>query len=297
MYPTEEHFVGRILITLAVATAAAATLVGGGVAAQSAGFDLRLAAKNLQPLTGARYEVWVVYGSKKLSTGTFSIASDGQISGRLASPRDPAKADAIVVTIEPRPDRDRGPSGIVVLSGKPRAGGTALSFPQSLRGISGTYLLATPTDEDGTNETAGIWFLTPDLRASLRLPDAPAGWAWEGWGVTQQTPLTTGRFSKVTGADRSAPFSGPKGAPAFPGEDFLQRLPETVSPSVNLADGSSLVVISLEPELKGKDPTGSAPFSIKPLVGKVPAGAKDHKSYSLRRDLSGLPSGRVTFAK
>lgn len=284
----------RTVAVLAGACLVAAVATGAVSARGSAG-DVRLSAKNLPRLQGAVYELWTIYGNDKLSAGKFNVDARGRVAGRLRSVRDPRQADMLAVTIEPRRDRDPKPTATVILAGRPTASGARLSFPIDLRRLSGTFLLATPTDDDNTDETAGIWFLTPSMQASLRIPAAPAGWAWEGWGVTQRKPLTTGRFAKAAGADRSAPFSGPRPAPPFPGEDFLRRLPSGVSTPVNLADGSSMVVLTLEPDIGGKDPTGAAPFAIKPLVGEVPAQAPDHRSLSLRRDLSLLPTGRATF--
>jgi hypothetical protein len=283
-----------IVALAGVACVGAAVLAGTVVAGGSAN-DIRLSAKNLPRLQGASYELWAIYGDRKLSAGKFNVAANGAPTGRLSSPRDPAEADMLAVTIEPKGDRNKAPSATVILAGQPTAAGARLSFPVDLRRIGGTYLLATPTDDDDSNETAGIWFLTPTMRASLRIPAAPAGWAWEGWGVAQGTPISTGLFSKAGGADASARYSGPKPGPAFPGEDFLRRLPRGVSAPADLADGSSMVVLTLEPSLAGKDPTGAGPFSIKPLVGKVPSGATDHRSLALRRDLSGLPSGSARF--
>jgi anti-sigma-K factor RskA len=272
-----------------------AAAVAGAVSARSSVSDVRLAAKNLPRLQGARYELWIIYGNTKLSAGKFNVDASGKVAGRLRSARDPGRADMLAVTIEPRGDRDPKPSATVILAGRPSGNGARLAFPIDLRRLSGSFLLATPTDDDNSDETAGIWFLTPSMQASLRLPTTPAGWAWEGWGVTQETPLTTGRFVKAAGADRAAPFSGPKPGPPFPGEDFLQRLPSGISAPADLADGTSMVVLTLEPDLAGKDPTGPAPFSIKPLVGTVPAQAQDHRSLPLRRDLTGLPTGRASF--
>lgn len=287
----------RRLATLLGAGAAAAVV---GVAANAgastaAGFPLRLSATNLPQLTGARYEAWVVFGTQKVSAGKFDVTAKGAIRGRLASPRDPAQADVIAISIEPRADRDRGPSSTIILAGAPKGRTATLAFLLDIRKIGGTYLLATPSDDDATNEAAGIWFSTTTGKASLKLPAAPAGWAWEGWGVAQGTPLSTGRFTKATLADRSARFSGPNPVPALPGEDFVKGLPDTLAAPLNLAAGNSLVVISLEPDHQGKDPTGPAPFAIKPLVGKVPVGLKDHVSRSLTRDVSGLPRGSVRF--
>ncbi|MBI2237979.1 MAG: hypothetical protein HYU54_05565 [Actinobacteria bacterium] len=266
-------------------------------------YQIRLSVANLSPLTGAFYEVWAVYGSRKISAGGFNVDADGNLvdgfghAARFFSPRDPASADAIVVTIEPHPDPDPAPSGIAVLAGAPGTDRASLRFPVRLGRAAGSFILATPTDAVSTDETAGIWFLDPDAGPgpSLDLPALPAGWVWEGWGVTQGTPLSTGRFTSASGADGSSAFSGPNPGPPFPGEDFLQSLPAGVSTPVDLADGSSLAVITIEPDLEGVDPTGAGPFSVKPLIAMIEAGAADHESIELERDLSTVPRGSATF--
>jgi hypothetical protein len=210
---------------------------------------------------------------------------------------EPAIAEAVVVTIEPLRDPDPAPSGIVVLTGEAGEQDARLSFPVDLNSVAGSFVLATPTDSDASNEAAGIWFLDPagGPGPSLTLPDLPAGWVWEGWGVTQGAPLTTGRFSSASDADLTAPFSGPVAAPPFPGEDFLQNLPAGVTAPVNLANGSSMAVISIEPDLKGVDPTGEGPFAVKPLKAAIPAGVADHQPVVFALDLSEVPSGVARF--
>jgi hypothetical protein len=294
----------RTFLALAAAGSVAALAASSGAAGTEANFPLRLSLQKLAPLGGSHYEVWVVDGERKLSAGKFNVTSAGKLvttAGRpasFASPIDPARADAIASTIERSPDPSRMPTKVVVLAGKPGGDRAKLSFPIQLRRISGSFILATPTDDDSTNEAAGVWFLrvAGGMKPSLVLPRLPAaGWVWEGWGVTQKTPLTSGRFRSAAGADLASPFSGPKAGPAFPGEDFVRNLPAAVSAPVSLNDGSSMIVITLEPDLRGKDPTGSAPFSIKPLVGTIAAGARDHASIRLRRDLSTVPTGTARF--
>jgi hypothetical protein len=262
---------------------------------------VQLTASKLAPLSGSLYEVWVVEGPDKHSAGTFNVGANGELEddGQPASFRsvvEPATADALVVTIEPVPDPDPAPSGIVVLMGEPGEQVARLSFPVDLSSVAGSLVLATPTDSDASNEAAGIWFLDPaGPGPSLRLPELPVGWIWEGWGVTHGVPLTTGRFSSASEADLSAPFSGPVAAPPFPGEDFLENLPAGVTSPVNLADGSSMAVISIEPDLEGVDPTGEDPFAVKPLKGAIPAGVADHQPVVLTLDLSEVPSGVARF--
>jgi hypothetical protein len=285
----------------AVAAALAAVLIGLVPASAQAGapkHPLAIAAKDLPRLTGALYEAWVITGDRKLSAGVFNVRERRHRNVvLLRSPIDPARADMIVVTIEPVPDPDPGPSSVAILVGKPGRHVAALRFPSDLSEAAGTYLLATPTDDDPANETGGVWFVDPAAGPgpSLKLPQPPAGWVFEGWGVTQGTPLTTGRFTNVAGSDLASPFSGPNPGPPFPGEDFLTGLPAGVTPPVNLADGGSMVVVTLEPDIGGVDPTGDGPFSIKPLVASVPAGASPGTSMQLRRDLSTVPRGVALF--
>jgi hypothetical protein len=295
---------GRTFLVLATACVAGALVASSGAARVQSNFPVHLSTQKLAPLQGSVYEVWVIDGRRKLSAGKFNVNAAGKLvtpAGRppsIVSSVDPSRADAIAVTIEPSPDASRAPSTIVVLMGKPGAQTAKLRFPVNLGHVSGSFLLATPTDADTTNETAGVWFLrvAGGMKPSLNLPQLPAaGWVWEGWGVTQETPLTTGRFTSARGADRSAPFSGPKAGPAFPGEDFLRNLPAGVSAPASLSDGSSMIVLTLEPDLRGKDPTGKRPFSIKPLVGAILAGTGDHTSIRLRRDLSTVPSATARF--
>ncbi|MDR6223506.1 hypothetical protein [Methanococcoides alaskense] len=47
--------------------------------------------------------------------------------------------------------------------------------------------------------------------------------------------------------------------------------------------------------MNGVDPTGEAPFQIKPLVGEVPAGAADHLNYQMGLNLDSVPSGTATI--
>lgn len=293
----------HILVATAVALAAIALAATASASHLPRPYELRLGAQNLAPLTGAFYEVWVVDGKRKLSAGSFSVSASGALvdgvghAARFFSPANPADADAVVVTIEPSPDPSPAPSGIVILSGSPGKHRAALRFPVDLRSLAGSFILATPTDDDSSDETAGLWFLDPAAGpgASLALPALPSGWVWEGWGVTQGTPLSTGRFTSAAGADGARPFSGPIAGPPFPGEDFLTSLPSGVTAPVSLADGSSLAVVTIEPDLGGVDPTGAGPFSIKPLLAQIAAGQADHQSVDLARDLSGVPRGVARF--
>jgi hypothetical protein len=296
---------GRVLAAVAAGALAVGLLVAPAAASPSRPYRLDIAVEGLEPLSGAFYEVWVVVGERKISAGSFNVDADGDLvdgfghEARFVSTRNPATADAIVITIEPLPDTDPGPSGIVLLAGAPKEkkATAKLRFPVKFGTASGSFILATPTDADAGNETSGVWFLDPDAGPgpSLSLPTLPSGWIYEGWGVTQGTPISTGRFMSSSGADDAATFSGPLAGPPFPGEDFLANLPAGVSAPVDLADGASMVVLSVEPYLDGVDPTGPAPFAIKPLLMPIPVGQASHTSVVLGLDTSSVPTGRASF--
>lgn len=258
-----------------------------------AGHELVLSFENLEPLPSGAYEGWAVFGDETVSTGTFSVEDDLTFS----VDRDLRAADRIVVTVEPANDMDPAPSGVAILTGTVGDDGTAsLSFPADFGDAGGSYILATPTNGAGTAETAGVWFLEPpEPTASLTLPELPEGWVYEGWAVTQGTPVSTGRFRRPDEPDDFDGHSGGMQAPPFPGEDLLRNAPMGVSFPADLADGESRIVVSVEPDVDGADPTGEAPFQIKPLVGDVPAGVEDHRSYDLERTEGTVPSGTATI--
>jgi len=74
----------------------------------------------------------------------------------------------------------------------------------------------------------------------------------------------------------------------------LVNAPEGIIFPLNLADGESLGVISVEPDANGVDITGDAPFSIKPLVGEIPEGT-DRVTYDLSLNLGSVPTGSAVL--
>jgi len=253
------------------------------------GNTLTLSFTNLEPLAQGHYEGWAIFGEEKVSTGKFDLGD----SLTFRSSRDLSAADKIVITIEADGDTDSVPSGVVILAGDISGDTTNLAFPVDLSGISGNYILATPTNDPTALETSGVWFLKlpPPPTAGLVLPDLGTGWTYEGWAVNQGTPLSTGKFSTPSGSDEFNGYSGTGDAPPFPGEDYLVNAPAGITFPLDLADGNSKVVVSIEPDINGVDPTGDAPFQIKPLVADVPAGTADHVNQNMDLNLGSIPSG------
>jgi len=245
------------------------------------------------------YEGWLIVNGKAISAGIFNVNESGALSQTSfpINSADLSNAAAYVLTIEPSPDNDPAPSNVHILAGDFSGSKATLSVGHSsalgsdFSSSTGSYILATPTDGADSNEKSGVWWLDPSggPGAGLSLPTLPSGWKYEGWAVIDGVPVTTGKFTSVSGADDSAPFSGNQAGPPFPGEDFLMNAPTGVTFPTDLA--GKTVVISVEPE----PDNSAAPFLLKPLVGMVPADADDHTLYDMSNNSQATnPTGNVT---
>lgn len=244
------------------------------------------------------YEGWIIVGGAPITTGRFLVNENGTLSQTnfILDIDDLNAATTFVLTIEPSVGDDPGPSDVHILAGDFSGNfgtlsidhGAALGNDFSIS--NGNYILATPTNGSNNNENSGIWFLdlsSGNPTAGLSLPTLPAGWKYEGWVVIDGQPVTSGKFTNVTGADEFNNFSGTMGGPPFPGEDYLVNAPLGLTFPVDLSGGKA--VISIEPE-----PDNSPdPFLLKPLVGDIPVNAIDHTTYSLGQNLN-FPTGSFT---
>ena len=123
----------------------------------------------------------------------------------------------------------------------------------------------------------------------LSLPGLPPGWEFEGWAVIGGVPVTTGRFTDANGPDDGAPFSATTNpAPPFPGEDFLQGAPAGLTFPLDLAGETAVITIEPSPD---NDP---APFTLKPLIGAIPAGAVAMTPYDMDNRTTEFPTATVT---
>lgn len=129
----------------------------------------------------------------------------------------------------------------------------------------GTYLLATPTDRNGSNQSSGIWLVertdraesTPplarDLGPGLVMSLPPRGWTYNTWILTDlRNPvwLQLGRFLAFNQPDQLNFYGGNNGEPyPYPGEDLLTNAPPGQSFPLGLTStGERELVVSLEPE-------------------------------------------------
>ena len=271
----------------------------------SCGDDDEISAQNLDiNLSGledlgpdALYEGWLIVDGNPVTTGTFSVNADGTMSQSSfeVSQENLENATTFVLTIEPSPDNDPAPSDVHILAGDFSGGSAALTIDhgaalaQNFSDAAGTYILATPTDDLDTNEDSGIWFLdntSGSPAVGLDLPTLPAGWIYEGWAVIDGTPISTGTFSVMEGADSAAIYSGSSAGPPFPGEDFLQNAPNGLTFPTSLLEGTAVISIEPVPD------NSTAPFTLKPLVHTIPAGADVHSALQMNQNLN-FPTGIV----
>lgn len=250
--------------------------------------------------SGFAYEGWIMVNGSPVTTGTFTVNSNGELSQTHfeIDASDLASAAAFVLSIEPVPDTDPAPSNTKILGGAFSGSSASVNimheaaFGQGFGTATGSYILKTPTTTTDEDDLSGVWFLDPSgPTATLGLPDLSnlEGWVYEGWAVIDGVPVSTGRFNSASGADDSGIYSGTDAsAPPFPGEDFIMNAPSGLTFPTSLIGG--MIVISIEPE----PDNSSAPFTLKPLAGMVASGLEPGTLAAMDNiAASTYPSGTV----
>ena len=252
------------------------------------------------------YEGWIIVNGAPVSTGTFSVNSEGKLSSTTFSvvTESLKAATSFVLTIEPNPDPNPAPADTKLLKGDfgdadIATVGLSPVVGNEFSGSSGNFFLRTPTDEtlgsaNNGNDQFGVWFGTPGMPpvASLNLPILNAGWKYEGWVVSGGVPISTGTFTMTNTADDNVGdingFSetGSNG-PQLPGEDFFRNAPEGVIFPLDVREKT--VVISVEPF----PDNSTAPFLLKPLVGTARTETAP-VSYPFEFNNTSFPSGSVS---
>ncbi len=240
----------------------------------------------------AMYEGWIIVNNSPVTTGKFSVNSNGQLSQTSFSVNssDLSSASKFVLTIEPVPDPSPNPSGVKILAGE-FSGNTAnltigdsSAIANNFMSSTGTYVLATPTNGQMTNELSGVWFLdlsggTP--HQGLMLPILPSQWQYEGWVVIPgHGPLSTGKFTDPNASDMSSQYSGTMAGPPFPGEDLLMNAPAGFTFPTNLQGATFVITVEPNPD------NSTSPFFLKPLSATASSTAADHTNYPMTNNAS-----------
>ena len=247
----------------------------------------------------AQYEGWIIVNEVPKSTGRFTVNSAGELSQTTfdVDASDLNAAKTFVLTVEPMPDPDADPSNVKLLAGDFMVNLAEIntSHPDALgndfTGITSKYLLSTPTTASTADEKSGVWFIDAATQTAglQNLPALPAGWQYEGWAVINGTPVTTGKFSTASGADNSAPYSGPMQGPPFPGEDFVQSAPAGLTFPTDLTSNKVVISIETVPD------NSSSPFGLKPLDATVPNPSAPMVNYPMNNVAAvSFPAGTVT---
>ena len=237
------------------------------------------------------YEGWLITSEGPVSSGRFDLDEGTTLSFEIDEAV-VADSSMFVLTLEPAVGDDPAPADTHVLAGA-FAGNAAeltVDHPAALAtdftDAMGQFFLQTPSTANIADDyNQGIWFLIPgEGEPSLDLPELPAGWAYEGWVVTDDGPISTGRFTDPAGedSDRGGPAAGPDGTPPFPGSDFID-------PALDLV--GKKYVLSVEPE----PDYSAAPFAIKPLIGDIEDAGPGVLQPTMNMALDTLPSGAATL--
>lgn len=263
--------------------------------------DLTLNLNGLEDLGDSSvYEGWLIVDGAPVSTGVFTVNAAGELSNTTfqieATILD--AATKFVLSIEPTNDTDPAPSDQKLLAGD--FGGNTAAVSTSVApaigdfsASSGSFFLRTPTDETGGvnngNDQNGVWFGVPGAPPTpdFTLPTLPAGWAYEGWVVTDNGPISTGTFTEFNTMDDFNGFSGASPGPPVPGEDFFNNAPAGVTFPLDVRNRT--VVISVEP-VPDNSP---APFLLKPLLGTAGTDTAP-VAYPFMYNAASFPTGTVT---
>tara|TARA_R110002033_G_scaffold47786_5_gene93263 strand:+ start:45578 stop:46489 length:912 start_codon:yes stop_codon:yes gene_type:complete len=259
--------------------------------------DLTLSLTGLDNLGGDYlYEGWIIVDGTPVSTGTFSVNDNHELS-QTSFTMDSAVLDSatnFVLSIEPNPDPSIAPAATKIFIGEFSGANailTTATVASSFNAISGEFIIAAPTGTGVEEEKySGIWFLnnaTGSAVAGLELPTLEAGWKYEGWVVIEGVPVTTGTFTSIDGADDAGTFSGANPGPAFPGEDFLLNAPSGLTFPTDVR--GKIAVISIEPYPDNSE----APFTLKPLAGDIDADAMGVQQIGSNVAAS-FPQGKVS---
>jgi hypothetical protein len=262
--------------------------------------EFEISINNLPPVADSlQYMAWIAdvggnsfYLLEKIEpvNGSFS-----KIYTEVA-PKTFVSMEYIMVTIERRNTHDTlltKPSDVPILVGYVTGNNAVLKFSEDIglpnfSGVTGSYVLATPTDPAAPLTTTGIWFIqfndsTGKEEKGLNLPELTNGWFYKGWVEVNGKLISTGVF-KNPGAPDSNYFIGSGAGYKFPGEDFLNNPPEGFTFPMDLK--GLRVYITLQPKFDLASPFGFKLFEAVVPSDAVPGSVNEFQTINLS-----VPSG------
>ncbi len=235
--------------------------------------QLQLSLSGLEPLGGGmHYEGWAIIRGQPVTTGKFNLDATGGLvnldgqpleNGVFETAEELGGVEAVVISIEPAGDSDPAPADTKVLGGAVYGSTAQLSVAHAAAlgdnysGAAGDYVLATPTNGAGSDETSGVWFL--DLATTITvdfvgLEPLMNGMHYEGWVIVDGMPLSTGKFNVSQGGG----LEDLDGQPIPNGEFVIHRA----------LDAATAFVLSIEPA----GDTDPLPAATKLLGGDISDG-------------------------
>lgn len=267
--------------------------------------SLFLTINGMTPLPGdAHMEGWVVtLANSARSVGKFTVDDTGTLVDLSGNPIEERRFDTnfaldsalvMYITIEPPGDANDIPSETRLMGGLFVDGQASLraadfeGIEDELTLAVGTYIVETPTDGPGTNETSGIWFVNltggPPARG-LRVAIPIQGWQFQAWAEFDGIPVDMGVISHHSQPDESSLHSGPQLGYNYPGEDFLVNAPAGLNFPVTV-DGAR-VYVTLEPD-SDPDP-GPSQFVL--FEARVPGEPAQGQTYNMANLIDQFPIG------
>ncbi|MEI7579108.1 MAG: hypothetical protein WCJ58_03645 [bacterium] len=248
--------------------------------------------QNLPTLEFGHYTLWFVDGSKQFHLiKRFNVKSDKLISldgTNLQSLSINSLSDIqqAVITIEQEGDRNEVPNTIIFLTSNYQLDNDMkFTLNDQLPELNKTeisFQLQTPTDQNTQiNEQSGIWFVATS--ANILPVITTTGWSYQARLIYKAVyDLNIGYFNDLNNKDNSSRFSlAIDNPPNYPGEDFLTNLPDELFGPLNLTNGNSKVIISIEPMQDDLDPTGSKLF-LPILEATIAEKTEIHVNYPMQ---------------
>ncbi|NIP37134.1 MAG: hypothetical protein GWN18_19340, partial [Thermoplasmata archaeon] len=260
---------------IATTTIVAIMLVSlmAGALAEDRTVELELQFVNLEPLDSGHYEGWLIIDGQPVSTGKFNVDSNGDLvdlEGKMIETFrvkgvDLEMATMFVLSIEPEGDTDAVPAAVKPLAGaldaNRESADLAANLGVDLTGISGKYILATPSNN----------FAPDDYDLELDFDGLPmlSSGHYEGWLIVDGEPVSTGKFNIDASGDIV---------------DLDGNTIEAFTLMDLTIDDVEMFVLSIEEE--GDD--DAIPGAIKPLSGAVDStGLAGSVAHTVGVDLSG----------
>lgn len=232
--------------------------------------DLSLQLDNLPANTGDHYEIWLRnFEGGEQPLGYFKVMDGGSLVTLTGDPFTslslldvPRSGATLLVTVEPGDAPVAKRSERVVLQGSFKE--TSVALKTVLPQIKGDQvaLLANPTLLKSKG-VAGLWF-TKDangIAPGLNLTKLPDGWKYGAFVVTDKKgKFFLGMFGDANKADEKSYFGGKKTGWSVPGEDFVANAPKGVKFPLELNDGKTQLLVSVEPDYREFSGNDVKPF-------------------------------------